>query len=100
MSVRSSSSKADGEGGDRLAGILTRTDLIGRVILPEVPLTAPVSTVMTRDVLSLDADDTAADATLLMAEHSIRHIPVMQREGGGGRCSAWCPSATCSRCIG
>ena len=72
----------DADGGDRLAGILTRTDLIGRVILPEVPLTAPVSTVMTRGVRSLDADDTAADATLLMAEHSIRHIPVMQREGG------------------
>jgi CBS domain-containing protein len=68
-------------GGERLAGILTRTDLIGRVILPEVPLTAPVSSVMTRGVRSLDADDTAADATLLMAEHSIRHIPVMQREG-------------------
>jgi CBS domain-containing protein len=69
------------DGGDRIAGILTRTDLIGRVILPEVPLTAPVSTVMTRGVMSLDADDTAADATLLMAEHSIRHIPVMQRDG-------------------
>ena len=74
--------EGDAAGGDRLAGILTRTDLIGRVILPEVPLTAPVSTVMTRGVRSLDADDTAADATLLMAEHSIRHIPVMQREGG------------------
>ena len=74
--------EGDAAGGDRLAGILTRTDLIGRVILPEIPLTAPVSTVMTRGVMSLDADDTAADATLLMAEHSIRHIPVMQREGG------------------
>ena len=72
----------DDEGGDRLTGILTRTDLIGRVILPEVPLSAPVSTVMTRNVMSLDAEDTAADATLLMAEHSIRHIPVMQRSGG------------------
>jgi CBS domain-containing protein len=69
------------DGDDVLHGILTRTDLIGRVILPEVPLSAPVGTVMTRDVLSLDADDTAADATLLMADHSIRHIPVMQREG-------------------
>ena len=74
--------EGDAAGGDRLMGILTRTDLIGRVILPEIPLTAPVSTVMTRGVMSLDADDTAADATLLMAEHSIRHIPVMQREGG------------------
>ena len=72
----------EADGGDRLTGILTRTDLIGRVILPEVPLSAPVSAVMTRDVLSLDADDTAADAMLLMAEHSIRHIPVMHRDGG------------------
>jgi CBS domain-containing protein len=70
------------DGGDRLSGILTRTDLIGRVILPEIPLSAPVSTVMTRNVRSLDADDTAADATLLMAEHSIRHIPVLHTEGG------------------
>lgn len=74
--------EGDDEGGERLAGILTRTDLIGRVILPEVSLTAPVSAVMTRGVRSLDADDTAADATLLMAEHSIRHIPVIQREAG------------------
>ncbi|HEX5639209.1 MAG TPA: DUF294 nucleotidyltransferase-like domain-containing protein [Burkholderiaceae bacterium] len=74
--------EADAEGGDRLAGILTRTDLIGRVILPEVPLSATVSTLMTRSVMSLDADDTAADAMLLMAEHSIRHIPVMHRDGG------------------
>jgi CBS domain-containing protein len=71
----------DAQGSDAVLGILTRTDLIGRVILPEVPLASPVSSVMTRDVLSLDADDTAADATLLMAEHSIRHIPVMRRDG-------------------
>lgn len=72
-------------GGERVCGILTRTDLIGRVILPEVPLSAPVSTVMTAKVLSLDARDTAADATLLMAEHSIRHIPVVKTEAGGRR---------------
>ena len=74
--------ESDAENGERVTGILTRTDLIGRVILPEVPLSAQVSTVMTRNVLSLAADDTAADATLLMAQHSIRHIPVMQRAGG------------------
>jgi CBS domain-containing protein len=71
--------------GQRVAGILTRTDLIGRVILPEVPLATPVSAVMTPRVLTLDAEDTAADATLLMAEHTIRHIPVIRREGGVAR---------------
>ncbi len=71
--------------GERVAGILTRTDLIGRVILPQVPLDAPVAQVMTRNVLTLDVADTAADAALLMAEHTIRHVPVMRREGGRNR---------------
>jgi CBS domain-containing protein len=73
------------EGGDAVTGILTRTDLIGRVILPEVPLSTSVREVMTPNVLTLDADQTAADATLLMAEHSIRHIPIMQKDPGGRR---------------
>lgn len=70
------------EQSERVVGILTRTDLIGRVILPEVPLTAAVQQVMTPDVMTLDSTATAADATLLMAEHSIRHIPVVSRNSG------------------
>jgi CBS domain-containing protein len=72
-------------GGEEVLGILTRTDLIDRVILPEVPLSTPIRQVMTRNVMTLDANATAADATLLMAEHSIRHIPVMQSRGGVNR---------------
>ncbi|HQR20146.1 MAG TPA: DUF294 nucleotidyltransferase-like domain-containing protein [Burkholderiaceae bacterium] len=71
--------------GEKVTGILTRTDLIGRVILPEMPLATPVREVMTSNVLTLDTDDTAAEATLLMAEHSIRHIPILSREGGTQR---------------
>jgi CBS domain-containing protein len=71
--------------GETVCGILTRTDLLGRVILPEVPLDAPVREVMTAKVLTLDADETAADAALLMAEHSIRHVPVMRVEAGARR---------------
>ena len=73
------------DASEKVAGILTRTDLIGRVILPEVPLSTPVCDVMTPNVLTLDADATAADATLLMAEHSIRHVPVMRRDDGVAR---------------
>jgi CBS domain-containing protein len=71
-----------GQDGDRVTGILTRTDLIGRVILPAVPLATPVREVMTPHVMTLDDHETAADAALLMAEHSIRHVPVMRREAG------------------
>lgn len=69
-------------GGEEVLGILTRTDLIDRVILPERALDTPMREVMTRDVLTLDANATAADASLLMAEHSIRHVPVVQARGG------------------
>lgn len=69
-------------GGEEVLGILTRTDLIGRVILPQLPLDTPMREVMTRDVMTLDANATAADASLLMAEHSIRHVPVVQARGG------------------
>jgi len=44
-----------------------------------------VREVMTSNVLTLDDDETAADATLLMAEHSIRHIPIMRKEAGAQR---------------
>ncbi len=72
-------------GGEEVLGILTRTDLITRIILPQVPLDTPVAAVMTRDVMTLPAQATAADATLLMAEHSIRHVPVLRTVGSQTR---------------
>ena len=61
-------------------GIFTRQDVIGRVALPGVSLDAPIASVMTAPVVSLDASATVAEATLLMAERAIRHVPV-RREG-------------------
>ena len=59
-------------------GIFTRTDTLGRVLLAGVSLEQPVSDVMSTPVRALDARATAADAALLMAQHTIRHVPVMQ----------------------
>jgi CBS domain-containing protein len=61
-------------------GIFTRQDVIGRVTLPGVPLDAPIASVMTAPVASLDASATVAEAVLLMAERTIRHVPV-RRDG-------------------
>lgn len=57
-------------------GILTRSDVLGRVTLPQVPLDAPVSRVMVTPVHSLPHDATAQDAALAMSAHGIRHLPV------------------------
>ncbi len=59
-------------------GILTRADLISKVILPQVSLAAPVRDVMTSPVIVLDARATAADAILAMAQHGVRHLPVVR----------------------
>jgi CBS domain-containing protein len=65
------------EGGQAL-GIFTRDDLIGRVVLPQVPLDMPIAHLMSTPVHSLDADHSALDAALLMAQHGVRHVPVTE----------------------
>lgn len=57
-------------------GILTRSDVLGRVVLSGVPLDAPVSSVMVRPVHSLPHDASAQDAALAMSTHGIRHVPI------------------------
>lgn len=66
-----------GEGADAVAGIFTRQDVVGRVVLPGLSLDTPVGTVMTTPVLTAMADETVADAMLRMAERTIRHLPVV-----------------------
>ena len=62
-------------------GIFTRQDVIGRIVLPAVPLSAPIASVMSSPVLTLHGESTAGDAALLMARHGIRHVVVTSAEG-------------------
>jgi len=57
-------------------GILTRHDMLDRVVLARVPLETPIEQVMTSPILTLTAQHTAQDAALLMSRHTIRHVPV------------------------
>ena len=59
-------------------GILTRYDLISRVILPQLPLSTPIQQVMSTGVKTIDADSGALEAMLMMARHRVRHLPVLQ----------------------
>ncbi|MFZ9428535.1 MAG: DUF294 nucleotidyltransferase-like domain-containing protein [Burkholderiaceae bacterium] len=58
------------------SGILTRFDVVGRITLAGVPLSEPISRVMTSPVLSLSVEHTAADAAILMTRMGLRHVPV------------------------
>jgi CBS domain-containing protein len=69
-------------GADRKpVGIFTRSDLLDRVFLVDLPNTAPISQAMTPDPFMLEEHATAYDAMLAMATHGIRHVLVTDAEG-------------------
>jgi CBS domain-containing protein len=59
-------------------GILTRHDIVGRITLPQRPLTDPVAAVMSAPVHTLASGRTLLDAALLMSTHGVRHVPVTE----------------------
>jgi CBS domain-containing protein len=61
-------------------GILTRHDILDRVVLARTPLEAPIAQVMTTPIHTLSTQHTAQDAALLMSRHTIRHVPVTHED--------------------
>jgi CBS domain-containing protein len=65
----------------RPLGIFTRQDVIGRVVLPQYPLTATMNAVMSAPAITLPLTATAGDAALLMARRGIRHVVLVDAAG-------------------
>ena len=64
--------------GDRLAGILSERDIMGRVVARGLDLDQTrVGEVMTRDLVRCHLDDSVEHAMGLVTEHRVRHLPVM-----------------------
>lgn len=63
---------------DHLVGIFTDRDLRSKVVAVGGDTGASVSTIMTRDPVSVDARTRAFDATLLQIEHGVHHLPVCE----------------------
>lgn len=62
-------------------GVFTRSDLLDRVVLADLPQTAPISQAMSAHPFMLEEHATAYDAMLAMATHGIRHVLVTDAEG-------------------
>jgi CBS domain-containing protein len=65
----------------RPTAIFTRQDVIGRIVLAQRPLDAPLSEVATAPVITLPREATAGDAAVEMARRGIRHIAVVDETG-------------------
>ncbi|MBS1159343.1 MAG: putative Cyclic nucleotide-binding:CBS:Protein of unknown function nucleotidyltransferase [Proteobacteria bacterium] len=67
---------------DRLpVGVFTRSDLLDRVVLADLPHDVPISRAMSAAPFKLEEHASAYDAMLLMATHGIRHVLVTDAEG-------------------
>jgi len=62
-------------------GVFTRSDLLDRVVLADLPQTAPISQAMSSAPFMLEEHATAYDAMLAMATNGIRHVLVTDAEG-------------------
>lgn len=65
----------------RPQGVLTQSDLLGRIVLPGFDLARPISEVMSPQPRTLPLSATAYDAALEMATYGVRHLLVVNNEG-------------------
>jgi signal-transduction protein with cAMP-binding, CBS, and nucleotidyltransferase domain len=61
-------------------GVLSERDCVRRVVLAnKSPETTPVADIMVRNVVTVDLAHAFADCLRLMHQHSIRHLPVVDK---------------------
>ena len=66
----------------KLVGVFTERDLVTRVVARGLRAeTTPVVEVMTRQLVTVREDADRSTCLRLMAEHHIRHLPVVDAEG-------------------
>lgn len=63
----------------RPLGVFTLHDLLRRVALPEVPLSLPMREVMSPDPVSMPRSAFAFEAAMVMAQHGIHHVCVVDQ---------------------
>ncbi len=63
----------------QLVGIVTDSDLRGRLIAAGLPYDTPISAVMSEALITVEADDYLFSAMMAMLRHNVHHLPVMQR---------------------
>ena len=68
--------------GGRVAGMFTERDVLRRVIAEErAPREVRVGDIMTRDVVCCSPDTDLEDASAIMRDRRIRHLPVCDDDG-------------------
>lgn len=66
---------------DRLIGVVTDRDLAIRVLADGKGADTTVGEIASKDIVTVDPEQTLEEAARLMAEHQIRRLPVCEEDG-------------------
>ena len=68
--------------GNRLTGMLTDRDIVIRLVAEgKDPSTATSGEIASRDLVTIDPEQTIDEALRLMGQHQVRRIPVCEEDG-------------------
>ena len=68
--------------GERLVGVLTDRDIAVRVVAEGLdPEQVTVEEIASRELVTLDPDQSLDEALRLMAQHQVRRLPVVEEDG-------------------
>ena len=67
--------------GDKLVGVITDRDLAIRIVADAKGLDTPVAEIASKDVVTVDPEQSIDEAAQLMAEHQVRRLPVVEEDG-------------------
>ena len=65
----------------RLVGVVTDRDLAIRVLAEDRGADTPVGEIASKDVVTVDPEQSLEEAARLMAEHQVRRLPVTEEDG-------------------
>jgi len=61
-------------------GIVTERDFVRRVVAEQLPLNTKVSQIMSKPLITVDAEASLKEAARIMSNNKIRRLPVLNRE--------------------
>ena len=67
--------------GDRLIGVVTDRDLAIRILAEGKGSETTVGEIASKDIVTVDPQQTLEEAARLMAEHQVRRLPVTEEDG-------------------
>ena len=67
--------------GDKLVGVITDRDLAIRIIAEGKGIDTPVAEIASKDVVTIDPQQSLEEAARLMANNQVRRLPVVEEDG-------------------